>query len=211
MALRPIRHTVWPVVPSMTGAEGLRQLEALGREWTGRGVAAECGCWLGASAMALLRGLVAAGYDRPFWAFDRWTANESEVRKAVAFGVRLEVGEALRPYWAQNAGSVYPYVEARRCELDALRWPGGPCELLAVDAAKREPAFSHVMGEFLPWLVDGAVVALMDYGYWRRFGGARAHAMRCQERWMDEHKTAFAFVRDISGCGAVFRYTKEGG
>ncbi|MBU0929950.1 MAG: hypothetical protein KJ623_02670, partial [Nanoarchaeota archaeon] len=39
-------------------------------EWTGKGVAIELGSWLGATAVPLLTGLITAGYDKPFYAFN---------------------------------------------------------------------------------------------------------------------------------------------
>ena len=197
------------MIPSMTNAAAHRALETLGREWTGRGVAVECGCWLGASSVALLRGLVAAGYDRPFYGFDRWAANDSEVAKAADQGMTLAVGQDISTEWVMNALLVYPKLRARRGNLGAMRWDGGPVEVLVLDAAKREPIFSHVMGEFVPSLVDGASVVLLDYGYWRRFEGAQADALRCQERWVVAHE-GFEYLAPVGEVGAWFRY-REGG
>jgi len=70
----------------------------LGRTWTGQGCCMEVGCWLGATSAALLEGLVEAGYDKPFWAFDRWVANESEVRKAKDQKVKLRMKQYLSQY-----------------------------------------------------------------------------------------------------------------
>ena len=198
------------MIPSMTNAAAHLALDALGQHWTGRGVAVECGCWLGASSAALLRGLVAADYDRPFYAFDRWEANDSEVRKAGAVGVRLAVGEDLMGHWLANVAPVYGKLQPCRCDLAGLTWKHGPVEVLVMDAAKREPTFSHVMGEFVPHLVDGAWVVLLDYDYWLRFDGPQADALRCQERWMEGRGRDFRMVTPIGVCGMVFRYRQEG-
>ena len=69
----------------------------LGRNWTGAGVAMEAGCWLGATSAALLEGLVEAGYDKTYWAFDRWVANMAEASKAQEQGVTIGVGQNLLP------------------------------------------------------------------------------------------------------------------
>ena len=58
-------------IPEMTPPYVHDYLRQLGREWTGQGVAIELGSWLGASAIPLLEGLVEAGYDRPFYCFDK--------------------------------------------------------------------------------------------------------------------------------------------
>ncbi len=50
-------------IPTMTSRPVHEYLEQLGSQWTGRGVAMELGCWLGASSVPLLRGLVKAGYE----------------------------------------------------------------------------------------------------------------------------------------------------
>lgn len=194
-------------IPTMTGAATHAALEAIGRAWTGRGVAVECGCWLGASTCALLRGLVAAGYDRPIYAFDRWVANASEVDKAGDAGMMVTLGENLLPIWHANVSRQYQNICPQRGELRRLDWSGRPIEILVVDAAKREPVFSHLMGQFGPHLVDGAWVALLDYFYWRKFDGAAADALRCQERWVSGQDGHWKMVTDLTGeSGAIFRY-----
>jgi len=45
----------------MTSPEVHTYLEQLGSEWTGQGCAMELGCWLGATSVPLLQGLVQAG------------------------------------------------------------------------------------------------------------------------------------------------------
>ena len=71
----------------MTPVEVHDYLRELGTQWTGQGVAMELGCWLGASSVPLLEGLVQVGYDKLFWAFDRWIANKQQVREAREVGV----------------------------------------------------------------------------------------------------------------------------
>ena len=51
-------------LPSMTSLECQAYLKEIGQQWTGNGYAMELGSWLGASSIALLEGLVEAGYDR---------------------------------------------------------------------------------------------------------------------------------------------------
>ena len=84
-------------VPAMTPTVVHDYLARLGEEWSGRGVAVELGSWLGGTAVPLLRGLERAGYDRPFYAYDRWEATEDEVRKAVQQGTKILSGARSPP------------------------------------------------------------------------------------------------------------------
>jgi len=197
------------MIPSMTGPATHQALETTGRDWRGDGVAVECGSWLGASAVALLTGLTAAGYDRPFYAFDRWSANRSQVEKARAAGVTISVGQDLRPLFFANVGPVYGNIIATSCELSRMEWNGPEVEILVLDAAKRGQAFENVMAQFGGWLVDRATVALLDYHYWRKLPIAIANSFRNQERWVQARADRFTWEWDIPGeSGAVFRYRR---
>ena len=205
-------------IPTMSGPATLDTLEAIGKEWTAQGVVVECGCWLGAGSCALLRGMeyverTDSQWANTFYGCDRWRASASEVKKAAAQGVTLEEGEDLFPHWFQNILTVeiLPWISFMPGELKELQWSGPEVEILVIDAAKREPAFSHLMGQFTPWLVKGAWVALLDYYYWRKFSGPRAEAYKAQQRYVAAHEDLFYHIVDISGeSGAVFRFYKEG-
>ena len=172
------------------------------------GDAAECGCWLGATASALLEGLMSAGFDRTFWAFDTWCANTSQVGKAAAVGVTLAVGEDLRPRFLGNM--TYFPVYAHRGRAEDANWRGPPLEVFVLDCAKTDPAFSAVMRTFGPSLVDGATIALMDCRHYREFIGQQRDTRMCQERFVAAHPDAFEVVAEFAGEAPVF-YRYRGG
>ena len=200
------------MIPSQTDKGTQAMLERIGAAWPGYGVAVECGAWLGAGTVALARGLVAAGYDRPLFAFDRWRATRAEVWKAQRAGVVIVLGEDLLPAWRTNVTPVYADLRPRRVSLGHLVWQEGPITVLVVDAAKREPHFSGMMGALLPSLLPGAAVALLDYYYWRKWEGKRRQGYQCQERWIAAQGSEFEHVEDVPGdVAALFRYRMEGG
>lgn len=195
------------MIPSQTGTRTHALLERIGREWPGCGVAVECGAWLGAGTAALARGLVAAGYDMPLYAFDRWQATRAEVRKAARAGVTISPGDDLLPAWRRNVSPIYGNLAAERVNLGRLTWSGNPIGILVVDAAKTEPHFSGMMGALVPALIPGAKVALLDYRYWRKWQGPWREKYQCQERWIAARAGEFEHVEDVPGeCGAVFRF-----
>lgn len=194
-------------IPSQTGAATHLMLERIGAAWPGIGVAVECGAWLGAGTVALARGLIEAGYAQPLHVFDRWRATRDEVRKAAAGGVTIREGDDLLPIWLDNVVPVYSNVRPVRTELSKLRWCGDPIAILVVDAAKREPAFSAMMGALVPALCPCAAVALLDYYYWMKWEGPRREQYLCQERWIKAHAAQFEHVEDVPGSsGAVFKF-----
>jgi len=65
-------------IPAMTPEHVHDYLTKIGAGWTGEGVAVELGSWFGATAFYLLQGLVFAGYNKPFYCYDRWKANKEE-------------------------------------------------------------------------------------------------------------------------------------
>lgn len=201
-------------IPAMTGADVREYIREIGRGWTGQGVAVECGAWMGASTVALAAGLKEGGYDRVLHAYDRWSANKSEVDKAAAAGVEIGLKENLRARFLANAGAVGVDVEAHACELVFVKWwEAEPIEVFLLDAAKWEPGFSAVLRAFGPyWLPGVTTVGLLDYHYWRQFPeGRRRTQLRCQEEFVERHAGAFTVLRDYGPKRAPCFFRYEGG
>jgi len=197
-------------IPSMTSTSVLAYLRELGRQWTSAGVAVECGCWLGASCAALAQGLVEAGYNRPIYCYDRWTATRSQVRKAARVGVHLHNGQDLDHLFRANVSPYYKDLILIRGRIEHAKCPNAPIELFILDAAKTEPAFSAVMRQFGPhWIPGVTIVGLQDYGYWRKFEGPMRDQLRCQERFVTRFSDHFELMRDFNPLSPVFfRYTQ---
>jgi len=164
-------------IPAMTPVKVHHYLEWLGGRWTGQGVAMELGCWLGASSVALLRGLVKVGYNRPYYVFDRWTANKEQCDWAKRFGVTLSVGQELYPLFYRNVRQVYSgNLIAVVGELPETlnRYPGDKIEICLFDAPKQEPVFTGcIQALYKHWIPGVTVIGLLDYNFYKFNYGRR--------------------------------------
>lgn len=187
-------------------------LREIGRGWTGKGVAIELGSWLGATAVPLAQGLVEAGYDQPFYCYDRWKANESEVRKAKDQGIKISVGQNLEPLFLANILPVYSNIRTIRGSIiNTLRWKNNPIEIFILDAAKRNPAFAHVIRQLSPhWIPGVTVLGLLDYYFYRHCTGKKREACMVQERFINLNKDSFVLIKAWPKCTNVF-FRYEGG
>lgn len=196
-------------VPTMTPHCVHEYLGQIGANWHGWGVAVECGCWLGASCIALANGLRRAGYDRALHCYDNWRANASQVGKASAQGHRIGVGDDLEPLFWANVLPVYDRLETHQGDLARAHWGGAPIEIFILDAAKREPTFSRVLRTFSPaWIPGVTLVGLLDYHYYRGQPPAAKAAFECQRRFVEAHPGSLELLMDFGeqSASAFFQY-----
>lgn len=202
-------------IPAMTPRFVHTYLKELGRQWTGQGVGVELGSWLGATAVSLLEGLVEAGYDRPFYCYDRWEANEEQVIKARDQGMRIENKQDLLPLFMSNVGLVYENVKACKGNISGtiLDYPGDPVEFCLFDAPKSEPTFSNAIRGMVPYWIPGVtILGLLDYYFYL------SKPKKIQERFLPpanfikEHPHSFVRLKGWSpgDCSCVFfKYVKK--
>lgn len=200
-------------IPAMTPPEVHTYLREIGSEWTGRGCAVELGSWLGASAVALLQGLTQAGYDQPFWAFDRWTADQKQVKKAARLGQGLTPGEGLMDLFIRNTTAVYRDVTAipGRIPKSLEKYSGNPIEFCILDAPKRNPVFINSMRILEPYFIPGVtIVGFLDYYAYRKHERQQAYNLMAPVIFVENNMESFTFMKDWEGiCScAFFRYQK---
>jgi len=204
-------------IPAMSPKEVHDYLRELGRAWTGAGMAMEVGCWLGATSAALLEGLVEAGYNKPFWAFDRWCANEAEVRKAAQENVTLVPGQNLRPIYRENITKIYNNVKMIQGRIpDRFRsFKRAPIEICIFDAPKCNPIFIDSVKILEPHFIPGVTVfGLMDYYFYlRRRNGERKpdwEKFLAPVEFIEKHSEHFTMLKDFKDNGSCvfFKYEK---
>lgn len=201
-------------VPAMTSPTVHAYLEELGKTWTGQGVAMELGCWLGASTIALLKGLVKAEYDRPYWAFDAWHANKDQIPKAKSQGVELKVEGNTLPIFAKNVAPFYSnVVEVQGLLPNTLsKFNNDPIEFCLFDAPKTDPTFIDCVKRLEPhWIPGVTVVGLLDYYFYlRHTDKAKRSKFRAPVNFMEKYGQHFKLEKTWENeCVVFFRYLEK--
>ncbi len=200
----------------MTPVEVHDYLRRLGRQWTGKGVAMELGCWLGASSVPLLEGLKTAGYDERFFAFDRWIANKQQVREAREGGIELRLNQNILPWYLANVLSVYSSVWTRKGNLPGTLTDlhnvnvAGPIEICIFDAPKQNPIFIDcIRALHKNWIPGVTILGLLDYHFWERKEGKMRKAYRAPVEFMERNKGCFTKLEEFKPASpAFFRFEK---
>lgn len=201
-------------IPAMTSPQVHKYLEELGASWSGAGTAMELGCWLGASSIALLKGLVKAGYNKPYWAFDAWQATKDQIPKAKAQGVILKQGQDLLPLFLENVNGVYQDVKAYKANLPSIlfAYDDGPIEFCLFDAPKTDPTFRMCIDYLAPqWIPGVTVLGLLDYNFYLRHTGLKRKRFRAPVDFMESEKGRHFKVEKQwdNECVVFFRYMKK--
>lgn len=200
-------------VPAMTSLQVHRYLEELGASWTGQGVAMELGCWLGASSIALLKGLVKAGYDRPYWAFDAWKANTDQIPKAKEQGVFLKSEQDTLPIFVKNTTPYYANIVEGKGSLPATleKYNNDPIEFCIFDAPKTNPVFTNCIKRLSPhWIPGVTVLGLLDYYFYRRHTGQKRKNFRAPVDFMEKYGSHFKLEKSWENeCVVFFRYLEK--
>lgn len=203
-------------IPAMSPPEVHTYLKELGNAWSSQGCAIEVGCWLGATSVALLDGLVEAGYDLPFWAFDRWMANVSEVRKAAQQHVRIRPRQDLKPIYHKNVSPVYNDIRMIQGNVPRTlqSFPAQLIEFCMFDAPKRNPVFQKTIDFFIPHFIPGVtILGLLDYHFYLRRRLNRKgdwEEFLAPVKFIEQFSENFTLLRDFEDNGSCvfFRYEK---
>lgn len=198
-------------IPAMTPTCVHSYLYEIGTQWSGKGVAVEFGSWLGATAVPLVTGLTKAGYDKPFYCYDRWTANNEEVQKAKMQGINIEVGQNLFPIFLDNVSRHCKDINAFRGPITStLKWGDKPIEICIFDAPKRNPTFSFVMEQVAPNFIPGVtILGLLDFYFYLRCDGRKRQECKIPVRFITENGDCFIPIAQWPDqCSCVFfKYT----
>ncbi len=200
------------MIPAMTPSWVHDYLRRIGASWQGKGVAIELGSWLGATAVPLLEGLREAGYNKPFYAYDRWEANREQVRKAREQGVKITNKQDLLPLFQDNVLNDDIRVFCQKGNISGtLKWPSNtPVEICLFDAPKQNPIFEHAVRQLGPsFIPDVTVWGLLDY-YWHRDRPTekKREAARVPVRFINRYHQNFSLMAEWGhSCAcAFFRY-----
>ena len=203
-------------IPSMTPPVVQDYIYDVGTQWTGQGVCIELGCWMGATSVPLLTGLVEAGYNRTYWAFDKWMANGSEIQKAVDQGLPVSLNQTLLPIYKSNVVKVYNKVKTVQGKLPKTlgTFDNSIIEICLFDAPKRTPIFEQCIARLLPHFIPGVtVLALLDYDFYksRRKSGENWQPYMAPVKFIERHHNHFEKMSEWpeQTSGVFFKYVKE--
>lgn len=193
--------------PSMNPKQVHEYLHEIGKNWTGQGVVVELGSWLGGSAISLLEGLVEADYNRTFYAFDRWRANDGEVRKANKQGSKIHFKQDLKPIFLNNVKEVYENILAVQGNIEKsihqVQWPD--IEICIFDAPKKNPIFSKCIRALAPYWIPGVtILGLMDYHHHKKFSGKAKDDLLAPVNFINNNKECFEMIKDFQPAEPVF-------
>jgi hypothetical protein len=176
-------------IPSM-GAQSIGpQLRAYAAQVTDGQSIVEVGAWLGAGTAYMALGIQDSGQDVHIHVYDRFTASESERRKAKQQGwvIRGDTSKLVKKS-LKDLG-LMSYVTLYKGSVSSQVWDGGPIGMFVLDTCKREKAFLSVIQKYAPsWIPGETIVVLMDYWY---FQHNNSPGLEFQYEWMQKNNAHF--------------------
>jgi len=164
----------------------------------------EIGAWLGSGTAYLLIG---NDSKNKIFVYDHFFANASEAEKAKRFKIDLKPGTDTLPIVRDNLKKFKGNITFIKEKLLDMEWGGDPIGLLVDDVSKGPEAWNHTVKNFLPHVVAGGKIILMDYFYFEKT--ERPHH-KTQYNFMQKHKKNFRFLRrSADGSEAMFLVLKK--
>jgi hypothetical protein len=152
-------------VPSMLSYEERALLHWAAREGPGaEGQLIDAGSYLGGSTLSLASGLRAGGDPgaRRVHAYDRFEVCADWERVYFPDDFEFEVGASTAGLYLRHIEPVADLVQTHLGDIHGFHWHGEPIATLFVDVAKTWETHDHVVREFFPSLVPGALVIQQD-------------------------------------------------
>jgi len=194
-------------IPSMTEQFVHEYLEKIGEKWKKKGIAIELGCWLGASAYALLKGLKKAGYSNrpmPFYCYDYWKANEDQIPKAEAAGLKLVINQDILPLFLKNVHPVHNAIVPYQGQIEDMLqyYTGYPIEFCIFDAPKCNPTFDITIRKLCKYWIPGVtILGLLDYYFYEKFeiGSVNRERFKTPVYFMERNQENFIKIKEWPG------------
>ena len=141
-------------------------------EYSGRGELVDLGCWMGATTLALARGLDAnrqsAVAARKVQAFDRfiWEPWMDQFVADTPYKGRFQSGDSFAEVFLDQTAGWRHRIDLHAGDLLRLAWSGQPIEFLFIDAMKSWELAQAITRTFFPCLVPGlSTVVHQDFGH----------------------------------------------
>ena len=129
----------------------------------------DLGCFVGGSTARLAAGLAAADRRAHLHAYDRFGCDEAlKQRMLYPAGIPPFEGTDTLPLVRQLLSPWQDRLTLHPGQIQDTGWPGGPIELLFMDASKKIPLMDRMAEQFFPSLIPGkSLVIQQDYLHWR--------------------------------------------
>jgi hypothetical protein len=174
------------------------------QRYRGVGAIVDLGCFLGATTIALVEGLVLnrKAKRKQIHAYDLFTWNERY--EAWARGKEVEglftIGSSFLPEFLRRTQRWRDYIVIHEEDLRHARWEHGPIEFLFIDAMKAPEVATAIASNFFPHLVPGkSYIAHQDFPH-------------CFAPWIHfltfRLRDHFSFVADLAQ-SSLFRLERE--
>lgn len=164
----------------------------------------ELGSWLGAGTAYLAIG---NNGRNKIYVYDHFIASRSEIKKAEKFDVDLELDEDTLPHVKQTLKDFPGEIIFNKCNITESEWIKKNIGILVVDAGKTIAPWRNVMKQYLPYVVPGGIIILMDFWYFQKTERERHKA---QYKFMRKHPEYFKYVlRNGNESEALFVVLKQ--
>lgn len=189
-------------VPGMLWTWEKRMLYYLAHEeFTGEGVIADMGSFLGGSTICFAAGVRDRSFNAPpIHSFDLFKLGKAE--RSRYFPDRSGNSLSVRPEFEANLRGYMHLIKVHEGDVLDIPWGGGPIEILFVDIAKSYKVMDHIVLSYLPALIPAkSLLVMQDYlspqtGPWHHI---------VLERLSDY----FEYVVDGDTASAIFSLKKE--
>ena len=161
----------------------------------------ECGTWMGSGTAFLSIG---CDGKRQIHSYDHFISSSSEVEKLKRFGVNIRPGINTLPMVKENL-KPFPNIKLHKTLITKTKWNKSPIGVYVDDAAKQPPVWSHVVNNFLPYVIENGIIILMDFYFFRK---TKREKHKAQYKFMKKHSDKFTMLWS-SGCVAVFKVMKK--
>jgi len=178
----------------------------------------EIGTWLGAGTAQLSLSVTKHGKDSVIHSYDRFKASTKDCLKAIdplnykyhsdlkmdgkGMPIYLECGQDTLPV-VKDLLKPFDNIVLHKTDINKMKYSGRPISILVVDAAKKGKEFKRLMEYLSTFLIDGAVIFLMDFYFYRI---KDKDSLRYQERYITKHPDYQVIESYPEWCTAVIKY-----
>jgi hypothetical protein len=189
-------------IPNMGAADIADHLVEFAYECPGNTAIVECGVWMGCGTALLSAG---AGCHNKIFAYDHFKSNSSEVEKLKKYGISIKPDMDTLPIVKKNLRGYPNNYKLIKSDLLNFTWDKSPIGLYVDDVSKRNPYWNHVCKTFLPHVIEGGILVLMDFNFYKKTG---RHSHKTQYMFMNRHKGFFKKIFE-KDCIAIFKVSAK--